>query len=72
MLYTNTSREDYERDLRERQKKHLDQVYGNQNQSWQACMHDQCPDCHGAGVRLDGSMCVHGLSCPCPKCTPTC
>lgn len=34
------------------------------------CMHDGCPKCHGTGRKKDGSLCIHHLSCPCPKCTP--
>lgn len=37
------------------------------------CMHDACPNCGGTGIRKDGlGMCVHGISCPCPKCSFTC
>lgn len=34
------------------------------------CLHDGCPDCGGTGRKEDGTMCIHYLSCPCPKCTP--
>lgn len=37
----------------------------------QQCLHDACPECLGTGVRRDGSSCIHGISCPCPKCTPS-
>lgn len=37
------------------------------------CMHDNCPTCNGTGIRKDGGgMCVHMISCPCPKCSPYC
>jgi len=36
------------------------------------CMHDSCTECSGTGIRRFGGPCVHALSCPCPKCTPTC
>ena len=62
----------YEDDLQRRQKEHLDNVYGNQNRNWRPCLHDSCPDCLGTGVRRDGGICIHGISCPCPKCTPYC
>ncbi len=61
-------RKQYEEDLQRRQKDHLDNIYGNQN--WRPCLHDSCPDCLGTGVKRIGGMCVHGISCPCPKCTP--
>ncbi len=39
----------------------------------QPCLHDSCSSCGGTGVRKDsGLFCIHALSCPCPKCSPTC
>lgn len=63
-------REQYEEDLRRRQQKHLEQVYGANEAHWQPCAHDQCTNCLGTGVGRDGRPCIHSLSCPCPKCTP--
>lgn len=63
-------REDYERDLKRRQKEHLDHL--NDNQSWHPCMHDACPECVGTGIKKDGGSCIHMISCPCPKCSPSC
>jgi hypothetical protein len=31
------------------------------------CLHDACPDCKGTGRKKNGEMCVHWISCPCPK-----
>ena len=62
-------RDEYERDIGEMQRQHLERV---NNYRWQPCLHDQCGECHGTGVRLDGSVCIHMISCPCPKCTPYC
>lgn len=64
-------RKQYEDDLQRRQKEHLDNVYNKQNQNWIPCLHDSCPDCLGTGIKRDGSMCIHGISCPCPKCSPS-
>jgi hypothetical protein len=36
------------------------------------CLHDRCNECHGTGKDSRGRMCVHMISCPCPKCSPTC
>ena len=36
------------------------------------CLHKACPECHGTGVKYNGQLCVHMLSCPCPSCTPYC
>lgn len=62
----------YEEDLFRRQQEHFRQIQQNQDQNWQPCLHDQCPECVGTGVKKDGSHCVHGISCPCPKCSPRC
>lgn len=35
-----------------------------------ACMHTLCPKCHGTGRDVMGQMCVHAMSCPCPKHRP--
>lgn len=37
----------------------------------QLCMHEQCTQCNGTGVKRTGGMCIHMMSCPCPKCSPT-
>lgn len=35
------------------------------------CLHVSCPLCNGTGIRKDGlGMCIHNISCPCPKCSP--
>lgn len=62
---------EYERQLVERQQQHLENVQGTKEGNWQPCMHDQCTDCHGTGIKSNGGICIHGISCPCPKCTPT-
>jgi hypothetical protein len=36
------------------------------------CMHETCPECDGTGIKKTGGFCVHGISCPCPKCSATC
>jgi len=64
------NREDYERELKRRQEEHLQSILDNT--PFRPCLHDSCPDCVGTGIKKDGRICVHGLSCPCPKCTPTC
>lgn len=67
------TKKEYEDDLKRRQKEHLDNVSRFQdNQPWQPCLHDSCPECVGTGIKHDGSMCVHYLSCSCPKCSPWC
>lgn len=65
--YPNINQEEYERDLKQRQEQHLKRF----QRPWQPCLHDQCQSCHGTGINAFGSACIHGISCPCPKCTPT-
>jgi hypothetical protein len=65
------NRKQYEEDLERRQKEHLENIFNKQNQNWRPCIHDSCPECVGTGIRKDGSHCVHHISCPCPKCTPS-
>lgn len=49
-----------------------DNIRGNIGQR-SDCMHDNCPTCSGTGVRNDGlGSCIHGISCPCKKCSVTC
>jgi hypothetical protein len=62
----------YEDELRKRQEDHLRNVMTFGNAIWFPCMHDSCPECHGTGIKIDGSMCIHNISCPCPRCTPYC
>ena len=65
-------RKQYERDLKKRQKQHLDNIKMNQDRFWKPCTHDQCPSCVGTGIRFDGSLCIHNLYCDCPKCSIHC
>ena len=62
-------REEYERELKDRQRRHLDGVRNNNNLFWKPCAHDLCPMCHGTGIKIDGSPCVHMIACNCPKCS---
>lgn len=33
------------------------------------CLHRLCSQCHGNGVKQNGEICVHFISCNCPLCT---
>ena len=66
------SREQYEEELKRRQEEHLKNVKKQQDFNWKPCIHDQCTQCHGTGVKLDGSPCIHGMYCDCPKCSSFC
>jgi hypothetical protein len=72
------SRERYEKELADRQRDHLQNVYKNgyverlqpSTKAWKPCLHNDCNECHGTGVKIDGTACIHMISCNCPKCTP--
>jgi len=64
-----SDRESYERDLAIKQENHLRQI---QEKNWMPCAHDECPKCHGTGKKINGEICIHHLSCMCPKCTLRC
>lgn len=61
----------YDEDLKRRQEEHLKNIRGNTFCNAK-CMHDLCTQCIGTGVKKDGSLCLHAISCPCHKCTPYC
>ncbi len=63
-------RDQYEKDLQRRQEEHLRNILSHRPH--RPCLHDGCPECQGTGVRRDGTLCVHAISCPCPTCTPYC
>ena len=45
----------------------------NERDSEVKCLNKSCPECGGTGrKRVNGQMCVHYISCPCPKCTIYC
>ena len=71
-MATLSDRTDYEKKLRQKQKEHLDSIQAQRNRKWSPCFHDACTQCYGTGIKIDGRPCVHGISCPCPKCTSTC
>lgn len=62
-------RKKYEEDLRERRRLHLENI---ERRNWRPCLHDACSECVGTGRKRDGTPCIHGIACPCPRCTPYC
>lgn len=68
-IYDDAYRKAYEEDLRRRQQEHLNNLMFKQR--WQACAHDSCSNCLGTGIGRFGGICVHGLVCNCPRCSPT-
>ena len=35
------------------------------------CLHNNCDECGGKGIKKDGTECVHMISCKCPRCSPS-
>lgn len=54
------------------QEMFLDDTYKKKHDKPHECMHDMCQQCHGTGKKEDGAICIHYISCSCPKCTFTC
>lgn len=72
IYYTNDQyRKQYEDDLARKQKEHLENVFNLKNNNWRPCLHDSCPSCFGTGIKSNGCLCIHYISCPCPKCSPS-
>ena len=63
---------DWREGLVRRQQEHLRRVQERLAPPQQPCHHDMCASCHGTGVKIDGSLCWHMLSCSCPRCSPRC
>lgn len=55
--------------VEERKCNHLRMVNQRLNGNYETCMHDNCPSCWGTGVTSNGTPCLHGLVCHCPKCS---
>jgi len=48
------------------------EMWKNMKEENRQCLHQQCSSCRGTGIKKDKSVCVHMISCPCPKCSLTC
>lgn len=47
-------------------------AYDGVYKQWEdQCLHDSCSQCKGTGVTSLGHSCVHAISCPCKKCSPS-
>ena len=60
--YTDDERREHLRRVMELQKQRTDP------RPKRECLHNKCPSCKGTGVKIDGTVCIHMISCPCPKC----
>lgn len=52
-----------------RLERRIDELESRQvgNKQVRMCAHDACAMCHGSGRKADGSYCIHGIVCSCPK-----
>lgn len=67
-----TPKQKFERELKEKQKAHLEQVRRNIESEWIPCEHDKCNECFGTGINKKGKVCFnHYKNCTCPKCRTT-
>ena len=55
----------------EAQRLHLEAVANRKQNCSTNCLHDKCNECLGTGVKIDGRVCAHSISCPCHKCSPS-
>ena len=71
--HTRVSNSEARESLRRRQAEHLRNVKKNRDagEPNDSCAHDRCSDCVGTFVKLDGSKCIHMISCTCSRCVPT-
>lgn len=67
-----TDRKQYECELAEKQRRHLESIQRRQDAEFIPCQHDACAECVGTGVKKNGTKCIHHISCRCPKCTFRC
>ncbi len=42
--------------------------YPQKSKTKEECLHKQCPECEGKGVKKNGQPCIHMISCHCRKC----
>jgi hypothetical protein len=79
-------REAYELDLSKRRAEHLARVMAFRKArsrgepeapaaqtpaaKWQPCKHDACLACHGTGIKVDDTTCIHTYICACDLCDP--
>lgn len=59
-----------ERNMNKIKLDHLEKVRKNRIQNEKKCLHDNCAECKGTGLKLNGQPCIHMISCPCAKCSP--
>ena len=56
--------------MNEKQKQHLEKIYSLKKAQERNCLHNGCQDCSGTGLKSNGALCIHMISCNCFKCSP--
>lgn len=62
---------DLDEQLKEIQRKREERIEKARKDGTIKCLHDQCPECKGTGLNSYAQICIHGIACPCLKCSPT-
>ena len=57
--------------LKEIRRKREEEIEKARKDGTLKCLHNSCQDCKGSGLTVDGKLCIHGIACPCTKCSPT-
>lgn len=58
-----------DKELIRRRQQHLEALKSRtQKAKLSDCAHNRCSQCWGTFRKLDGTPCVHMMSCPCPMC----
>lgn len=56
--------------LEEIQRKRDEEIQKARKDGTLKCLHKLCPTCKGTGRKPNGLWCIHGIACPCTKCSP--
>lgn len=63
MDYEEVKRKAIEEMARHWKESQIGKINGTNN-----CLHDNCEQCHGTGIKVTGGVCIHMISCTCTKC----
>ena len=68
-LYEDVDVKQVIKDLEGLQISNPTQFHGYKSVENTGCLHDSCTNCGGTFTTVNKTSCVHGISCPCPKCS---
>lgn len=71
-ISTSTNQQDLDGGRIEYEQTNSSNIFINfKNKHYDACLHGGCPECGGSGIKKDGTMCIHYITCFCSKCRIT-